>query len=55
MSADGLTTFTVTICNLCLNGEEGECHTPGCVFWVCPAPNAEQAWRLLQASTEGAA
>ena len=24
----------ITICDPCLNGEGGECHTPGCAFWL---------------------
>ena len=39
-------TLTLPICSLCLGGAEGECHVPGCVFWMCPAPNAEQAERI---------
>ena len=34
------------ICALCLAGRGGECHTPGCAFWCCPAPTDEQAERL---------
>lgn len=41
-----LYTFQVTVCRPCLKGDEGECHSPGCTFWVCPAPTAEQADRL---------
>lgn len=29
---------TAMICNLCLDGKGGECHTPGCVFWMADAP-----------------
>lgn len=54
MSAEDLKTFPVTICELCLDGKGGECHTPGCVFWCCPAPSPEQSLRLLYACTEGA-
>lgn len=30
---------TLTLCSLCLNGEGGECHTPGCSFWMHAAPD----------------
>lgn len=26
------------VCELCLGGAGGECHVPGCVFWMCDAP-----------------
>jgi hypothetical protein len=39
----------LTVCWACLSGEEGECHSPGCAFFICPAPTAEQAERLLSA------
>ena len=38
--------LTLPICTLCLGGKAGECHVPGCVFWMCPAPSAEQAERI---------
>lgn len=38
-----LRTITLTVCNLCLAGVGGECHVPGCAFWMCPAPDDEQA------------
>lgn len=28
-----------TACSACLDGEGGECHTPGCVFWLMRAPD----------------
>lgn len=27
-------------CNLCLDGVGGECHTPGCIFWMSHGPVA---------------
>jgi hypothetical protein len=30
---------TLTMCSLCLNGEGGQCHTPGCAFWLKAAPD----------------
>ena len=26
------------VCALCLDGEGGECHVPGCAFWMHAAP-----------------
>lgn len=28
-----------TVCSACLDGEGGECHTPGCVLWLNRAPD----------------
>lgn len=33
-----LETIACHICNFCLDGVGGECHTPGCLFWMHPAP-----------------
>jgi len=41
-----IVTMELRICALCLDGKEGECHSPGCMFWMCPAITAEQAARL---------
>jgi hypothetical protein len=27
------------ICGACLRGKGGECHTPGCAFWMNRAPD----------------
>ena len=27
------------LCELCLNGEGGQCHTPGCALWINRAPD----------------
>jgi hypothetical protein len=27
------------LCALCLDGEGGECHTPGCALWINRAPD----------------
>lgn len=40
---------TIDVCVLCLAGFGGECHSPGCVFFICPAPTFEQAQRLAYA------
>lgn len=29
----------VWICDSCLDGKGGECHTPGCIFWFNRAPD----------------
>jgi hypothetical protein len=33
-----LTTMALTDCSLCASGVEGECHVPGCAFWMKTAP-----------------
>lgn len=39
----------VQVCVLCLNGAAGgECHVPGCAFWMSAAPNADVALVLRQ-------
>jgi hypothetical protein len=30
---------TLTLCSLCILGEGGECHTPGCSMWMNRAPD----------------
>jgi hypothetical protein len=35
----------VWVCDLCLAGEGGECHVPGCAFWCHDAPTGDAvAW-----------
>lgn len=34
-----LFTVTLTLCSLCLRGEGGECHSPGCALWMKSAPD----------------
>ncbi len=47
MSGDpSVVRIEIAICTLCLNGAGGECHVPGCWFWMCPAITAEQAERI---------
>lgn len=31
--------IVVDVCMLCLAGEGGECHMPGCIFWMDDAPD----------------
>lgn len=33
----------VMVCSLCLGGIPGECHTPGCWFWMKDAPTKDEA------------
>lgn len=39
--ADGVSLHKVklTLCSPCLLGEGGQCHTPGCSFWINRAPD----------------
>lgn len=30
---------TLTLCSMCLLGEGGQCHTPGCALWMKAAPD----------------
>lgn len=39
---------SLTVCHLCVMGEGGECHVPGCMFWCADAPDAEEAWWLRE-------
>lgn len=33
------------VCDLCLTGAGGECHVPGCTFWLHDAPiGSDIAW-----------
>lgn len=34
-----LHTVTLTLCELCINGVGGECHSPGCDLWIHRAPD----------------
>ncbi len=36
----------IAICELCLSGVGGECHSPGCWFWMNDAITKEQADRI---------
>lgn len=35
-----LRTVRLLVCERCLGGEGGECHEPGCAFWMCDAPTS---------------
>lgn len=43
-----LINLTISVCTPCLGGDVGECHTPGCAFWMQDAPNTELVAILLQ-------
>ena len=30
---------TIWLCEPCVNGEGGECHSPGCALWINRAPD----------------
>jgi hypothetical protein len=36
---ESLNTVTLRICDDCMDGEGGECHMPGCAFWMNRAPD----------------
>lgn len=36
---DELREVKITLCERCLSGEGGECHTPGCAMWLNRAPD----------------
>ncbi len=38
MTAPDLAHFEFDVCDLCLGNAGGECHVPGCVFWMDDAP-----------------
>ena len=33
------------VCDYCMDGDGGECHVPGCIFWMCDAPELP-LWRV---------
>lgn len=39
MSEPELQRVVLTMCSTCLDGEGGECHTPGCALWMNRAPD----------------
>jgi hypothetical protein len=46
------------LCDLCLDGEGGQCHTPGCALWINRAPDislrGNPAITILDAQAEPA-
>lgn len=62
-----LVTGSFTACQACLNGEGGECHSPGCLFFLCRAPDlpigetlrmsgvcVDEEWDLAKDDSRGA-
>jgi len=39
MSEPTLRRVTLTLCESCIDGAGGECHTPGCALWMNRAPD----------------
>lgn len=35
----GLNLVEITLCDLCLDGAGGGCHTPACALWLNRAPD----------------
>jgi len=44
-SADGLHVVVTAMCKPCLDGDGGECHTPGCFFWMQAGPHGDMRHR----------
>lgn len=44
---DPLNKVTLYMCSLCLDGAGGECHVPGCVFWMMQSPEISIRERIL--------
>jgi hypothetical protein len=38
-ATENLQTVVLTLCDACLDGTGGECHTPGCALWISTAPD----------------
>ena len=34
-----VTAKDLLICDACIDGDGGECHTPECLLWLCRAPD----------------
>ena len=39
MEDETLTTVVLALCDQCLDGIGGECHTPGCALWMNRSPD----------------
>jgi hypothetical protein len=42
------------LCSMCLDGEAGECHTPGCALWLNRAPDLSIRTSPMVESIDGA-
>jgi hypothetical protein len=38
----------IYICDACIDGKGGECHTPGCILWIKSAPDISIREQLLE-------
>lgn len=47
MPALNLNLVCLTLCDACLDGIGGECHTPGCALWINTAPDVSIRERAL--------
>ena len=45
----------VNLCEMCLNGAGGECHTPGCVLWLNRGPDLALHPELIEDAGDEAA
>lgn len=45
-AADALVRVPLDVCGYCLRGDGGECHYPGCAFWMSDAPDEAVAQRM---------
>jgi hypothetical protein len=46
---DVLVQVTLTLCEQCLNGDSGQCHTAGCALWLNRAPDLPLYWHAAMA------
>ena len=42
MSEPRVRQYQVGVCDACMALEPSECHTPGCIFWLCNMPEVEE-------------
>ena len=47
-----VTVSRLAICDPCLDGAGGECHAPGCLFWMNRAPDVPIRERLVDYGAE---
>jgi hypothetical protein len=50
---DVLVRVTLTLCEQCLNGDGGQCHTPGCALWLKAAPDLPLYFHAAQDGGDG--
>lgn len=44
--------YAIYLCDLCVHGKGGECHSPGCALWINRAPDLALTTPLLQPMEE---